>query len=45
MMWMLIQLLQKNHIPIPEDKRLQEMLRATDIEKIEKSMQEQIDKS
>ena len=45
MMWMLIQLLQKNHIPIPEDKRLQEMLRETDIEKIEKSMEKQIDKS
>ena len=45
MMWMLVLLLQKNGIPIPEDKRLQEMLRDTDIEKIEKSMKKQIDKS
>ena len=45
MMWMLVRLLQKNNIPIPADKRLQEMLQETDIEKIEKSMQKQIDKS
>jgi uncharacterized membrane protein len=44
-MWMLVRLLQKNDIPIPEDKRLQELLRDTDIAKIEKSMQKQIDKS
>ena len=44
MMWMLVLLLQKNNIPIPEDKRLKEMLRETDIEKIEKSMEKQIDK-
>ena len=45
MMWMLVLLLQKHDIPIPEDKRLKEMLRDTDIGKIEKSMQQQIDKS
>jgi uncharacterized membrane protein len=45
MMWMLILLLQKNGIPIPEDKRLQEMLRDTDVEKIEKNMEMQINKS
>jgi len=45
MMWMLVLLLQKNGIPIPEDKRLQELLRDTDIENIEKSMAKQIDKS
>jgi len=45
MMWMLVLLLQKNGIPIPEDKRLQEMLRDTDISKIEKRMEKQIDKS
>jgi len=45
MMWMLILLLQKNNIPIPEDERLQEMLRDTDIGKIEKTIKEQIDKS
>jgi uncharacterized membrane protein len=45
MMWMLVLLLQKNNIPIPEDKRLKEMLRDTDIGKIEKSMQKQIEKS
>ncbi len=44
-MWMLVLLLQKNGIPIPEDNRLQEMLRDTDVEKIEKSMEQQIDKS
>jgi uncharacterized membrane protein len=44
-MWMLVLLLQKNGIPIPEDKRLQEMLRETDVEKIEKSMEKQINKS
>jgi uncharacterized membrane protein len=43
-MWMLVLLLQKNDIPIPEDKRLIEMLRDTDIGEIEKSMQKQIDK-
>jgi uncharacterized membrane protein len=45
MMWMLVLLLQKNGIPIPDDKRLQELLRDTDIENIEKSMAKQIDKS
>jgi uncharacterized membrane protein len=45
MMWMLVLLLQKNGIPIPEDKRLQEMLRETDVEKIEKRMEKQIYKS
>jgi uncharacterized membrane protein len=45
MMWMLVLLLQKNGIPIPEDKRLQEMLRDTDVEKIERRMKKQIDKS
>ena len=45
MMWMLVLLLQKNGIPIPEDKRLQEMLRDTDVEKIEKNMERQINKS
>ena len=44
MMWMLVHLLQKNDIPIPEDDQLKEMLRETDIGKIEKSMEEQIDK-
>jgi uncharacterized membrane protein len=44
-MWMLVLLLQKNGIPIPEDKKLQEMLRDTDVEKIEKSMKKQIEKS
>lgn len=44
MMGMLVLLLQKNGIPIPEDKRLQEMLRETDLEEIEKSMEKQIDK-
>ena len=44
-MWMLVHLLQKNDIPIPEDERLKELLRETDIGKIEKSMEEQIDKS
>ena len=43
MMWMLVLLLQKNGIPIPEDKRLQEMLRETDVEKIEKRMKRQIE--
>ena len=45
MMWMLVLLLQKNGIPIPEDKRLQEMLGDTDVEKIERRMKKQIDKS
>ena len=45
MMWMLVLLLQKNGIPIPKDKRLQQMLRDTDVEKIEKRMEKQIDKS
>ena len=45
MMWMLVLLLQKNSIPIPEDERLQEMLKDTDIGQIEKSMERQIDKS
>jgi hypothetical protein len=44
-MWMLVLLLQKNRIPIPEDKRLQQMLRETDVEKIEKSLEKQIEKS
>ena len=44
-MWMLVRLLQKNDIPIPEDERLKEMLRETDIEKIEKRMQKQVEKS
>ena len=43
MMSMLVLLLQKNHIPIPEDKRLQELLRDTDIGNIEKSMEKQIE--
>src|SRR5215216_6626918 len=41
MMWMLVHLLEKNDIPIPEDERLRELLRETDIGKIEKSMEEQ----
>ena len=45
MMWMLVLLLQKNSIPIPEDKRLQEMLRDTDVEMIEKNLEKQINKS
>ena len=45
MMWMLVLLLQKNCIPIPEDQRLSEMLRETDIENIEKIMEKQIHKS
>jgi len=45
MMWMLVLLLQKNGIQIPEDERLKEMLRETDVEKIEKRMEKQIDKS
>ena len=44
-MSMLILLLQKNHIPIPEDERLQEMLRDTDIGEIENTMKKQIEKS
>jgi len=44
-MWMLVLLLQKNNIPIPEDERLREMLRETDFEKIEKIMEKQIHKS
>lgn len=43
MMEMLVLLLQKNNIPIPEDKRLQELLRETDIGNIEKSMEKQIE--
>src|ERR1044071_3911355 len=43
MMWMLVLLLQKNGIPVPEDKRLQEMLRETDVAKIEKNMKKQIE--
>jgi hypothetical protein len=42
---MLVLLLQKNRIPIPEDERLQAMLRDTDVEKIEKNMEKQINKS
>jgi uncharacterized membrane protein len=45
MMWMLVLILQKNGIPVPEDKRLQAMLRDTDVEKIEKNMEKQINKS
>jgi len=45
MMSMLVLLLQKNGIPIPEDQRLQEMLQDTDVEKIEKNMEEQINNS
>jgi uncharacterized membrane protein len=43
MMGMLVLLLQKNDIPIPDDKRLQELLQDTDIGKIEKSMEAQIE--
>ena len=43
MLWMLVLLLKKNGIPIPKDERLQEMLRETDVEKIEKRMKKQID--
>jgi uncharacterized membrane protein len=43
MLWMLVLLLKKNGIPIPEDQRLQEMLRKTDVEEIEKSMKNQIE--
>jgi uncharacterized membrane protein len=43
MMWMLVLLMQKNGIPIPEDRRLQEMLRETDVENIEKNMKKQIE--
>ena len=45
LLWMLILLFQKNGIPIPEDKRLQKLLRATDIKGIEKRIEKQIDKS
>jgi len=45
MMSMLVLLLQKNDIPIPEDQRLQEMLRDTDVRQIEKSMEKEIDNS
>jgi uncharacterized membrane protein len=45
MMWMLILLLQKNHIPIPEDPRLQEMLRQTDVDKLEKSLEKEVNES
>jgi len=45
MMSMLVLLLQKNGIPIPEDQRLQEMLRDTDVRQIEKSMEKEIDNS
>ena len=43
LLWMLVLLLKKNNIPIPEDERLQEMLRETDVEKIEKRMKKQIE--
>lgn len=43
MLWMLVLLLEKNGIRIPEDQRLREMLRETDLEKIEKSLKKQID--
>lgn len=43
MMSMLVLLLQKNNIPLPEDKRLQELLRDTDIANIEESMEKQIE--
>ena len=45
MMSMLVLLLQKNGIPIPEDQRVQEMLRDTDVRQIEKSMEKEIDNS
>ena len=45
MMSMLVLLLQKNGIPIPEDQRVQEMLRETDVIQIEKSMEKEIDNS
>ena len=45
MMSMLVLLLQKNGIPIPEDQRLQDMLRDTDVRQIEKSMEKEIDNS
>ena len=45
MMSMLVLLLQKNGIPIPEDQRLQEMLQDTDVKQIEKSMEKEIDNS
>ena len=44
-MSMLVLLLQKNGIPIPEDLRLQEMLRDTDVSQIEKSVENEIDNS
>lgn len=43
MMRMLVLLLHKNSIPIPEDERLQELLRDTDIGNIEKNMEKQIE--
>jgi uncharacterized membrane protein len=43
MMSMLVLLLQKNGIPIPEDQRLQEMLQDTDVRQIEKSIEKEID--
>lgn len=45
MMSMLVLLLQKNGIPIPEEQRVQEMLRDTDVIEIEKSMEKEIDNS
>ena len=45
MMSMLVLLLQKNGIPIPEDTRLQELLQDTDVSQIEKSVEREIDKS
>jgi hypothetical protein len=45
MMSMLVLLLQKNGIPIPEDPRLKELLQDTDVSQIEKSVEREIDKS
>lgn len=44
-MRMLVLLLQKNKIPVPEDKQLRDLLRKTDTQKIERNVQKQIDKS
>jgi|ERR1700722_4442183 len=44
-MRMIVLLLQKNKIPVPEDKQLRDLLRKTDTQKIERSVQKQIDKS
>jgi uncharacterized membrane protein len=44
-MQMLVLLLQKNKIPVPEDKQLRDLLRKTDTQKIERNVQKQIDKS